>query len=313
MSSKPNIKLKSLRLNNLFKNQNPKCSPTKPKNFLCDNNNTISLSSFHQINSTPNDSSIQNNKNNNIITFKNKPRPQKLFKPKKNYSTNNSRKNLFLKKNTEKEKSIHFLIKNCLPPLDIYNSQSLRSRTKSLFKKKSGEKKNKCIQISQTLNYYGQNSLKVKTTKALEKMNRILMKKSINYLYSTKTDDDIINYNNNTNKNILSPKNKEIKSFELDEFSNTISNDFSGTEFTKSKFDKNKNWDKGRLIGLPNKKRNSLYEKEKQKMRDRYNMVIQKKFEELDKCEKKFDAVIDNTLKKLNDAEHALYNFQGLD
>ena len=51
----------------------------------------------------------------------------------------------------------------------------------------------------------------------------------------------------------------------------------------------------------------SLYEKEQKKQRDKYNEKLREKLSELEECEKKFDIEILNTLFKLNDEEHKLY------
>ena len=45
----------------------------------------------------------------------------------------------------------------------------------------------------------------------------------------------------------------------------------------------------------------SLFEKEKKKQRDKYKEKLRVKLFELEKCEKKFDVEIYNTLNKLNE------------
>lgn len=52
----------------------------------------------------------------------------------------------------------------------------------------------------------------------------------------------------------------------------------------------------------------SLYELEKKREKERYNEMLREKFLELETCEKKFDIVIKETLKKLNE-EKNLYNY----
>ena len=47
----------------------------------------------------------------------------------------------------------------------------------------------------------------------------------------------------------------------------------------------------------------SLFEKEKKKQRDKYKEKLRVKLFELEKCEKKFDVEIYNTLSKLNEEE----------
>ena len=54
------------------------------------------------------------------------------------------------------------------------------------------------------------------------------------------------------------------------------------------------------------KKELSLFEKEKIKTREKFNFLLKNKFKQLDTCEKKFDLVIDKTLKLLNDYKISL-------
>ena len=55
-----------------------------------------------------------------------------------------------------------------------------------------------------------------------------------------------------------------------------------------------------------NKIKKSLYEKERIKCREKFTFLLKNNFKELDKCEKKFDKVIDKTLKLLSDYKISL-------
>ena len=52
----------------------------------------------------------------------------------------------------------------------------------------------------------------------------------------------------------------------------------------------------------------SLYNKEKQRQKERYDEKLREKLLELEECEKKFDIEIYNTLSKLNEEEKRLYD-----
>ena len=52
----------------------------------------------------------------------------------------------------------------------------------------------------------------------------------------------------------------------------------------------------------------SLYNKEKQRQKERYDEKLREKLLELEECEKKFDIEIFNTLSKLNEEEKRLYD-----
>ncbi len=143
----------------------------------------------------------------------------------------------------------------------------------------------KCFSVPQTLNYYGKNNIKVKATKEALKMNRILMKNNINNLALPKRS--LINsqrYYNNYKLNSNRFINNNI-------IFNLKKNNFCLKELSKK-----------------TKKKMTLYELEKKREKERYNEMLREKFLELETCEKKFDIVIEETLKKLNE-EKNLYNY----
>ena len=143
----------------------------------------------------------------------------------------------------------------------------------------------KCFSVPQTLNYYGKNNIKVKATKEALKMNRILMKNNINNLALPKRSliNSQRNYNNyKLNLNRLINNNIIF---------NLKKNNFCLNELSKKA-----------------KKKMTLYELEKKREKERYNEMLREKFLELETCEKKFDIVIEETLKKLNE-EKNLYNY----
>ena len=57
------------------------------------------------------------------------------------------------------------------------------------------------------------------------------------------------------------------------------------------------------------KKKMTLYELEKKREKERYNEMLREKFLELETCEKKFNIVIEETLKKLNEEKNHYNNF----
>ena len=59
-------------------------------------------------------------------------------------------------------------------------------------------------------------------------------------------------------------------------------------------------------IEKKHKDKKSLFEKEKMKCREKYKILLKNNFKELDNCEKKFDIVIDKTLKLLSEYKMSL-------
>lgn len=121
------------------------------------------------------------------------------------------------------------------------------------------------------------NYLKEKSNKAYMRMNRMLLEETL--------------------KRLAIPK-----------FQKTKRRDKTNSE--KSKYLSNKDLlDDDFLNGRKRagkKKELSLFEKEKIRTREKFNFLLKNKFKQLDTCEKKFDTVIDKTLKLLNDYKISL-------
>ena len=120
------------------------------------------------------------------------------------------------------------------------------------------------------------------------KISNLILKNSINNLYMPKKIYKPIN----TSFNMKKPS-KSNKNF-----------------FNRKKlFNSNNYISLPKLKGSKSKKYSmSLYEKEQKKQRDKYNERLRDKLLELEECEKKFDIEIMNTLSKLNEEEHKLYD-----
>jgi hypothetical protein len=96
---------------------------------------------------------------------------------------------------------------------------------------------------------------------------------------------------------------------------NTSFNMKKPSKSNKNFFNRKKLFNNNNYISLPKLKGSkskkysmSLYEKEQKKQRDKYNERLRDKLLELEECEKKFDIEIMNTLSKLNEEEHKLYD-----
>ena len=140
----------------------------------------------------------------------------------------------------------------------------------------------KCIAIPKTLNYYGLNNIKISTTKEIIKMNNNLLRNSLVNL----TKSNKPSWTNNSSFKI-----KKINRGSEKKKSNNAFKKIFNSEDTRNK-----------------KKKLSLYERELVKKKLKYNQMMKSKFIELEKCEKKFDVVITDTLQKLDEAEKNLYN-----
>jgi hypothetical protein len=161
-----------------------------------------------------------------------------------------------------------------------YLSKNKKNKIKFL---KSFDNGMKCFSVPQTLNYYGKNNIKVKATNEALKMSRLLMRNNINNLALPKRP--LINSQRNYNNYKLNRLISNNIIFNLKK------NNFCLNELSKKA-----------------KKKMTLYELEKKREKERYNEMLREKFLELETCEKKFDIVIEETLKKLNE-EKNLYNY----
>ena len=148
------------------------------------------------------------------------------------------------------------------------------------------------------------NSLLTKSKLSGITQNIYSSKKSILKPNSIKMDNLLIK---NSINNSLMPKNsyKAINT----SFNIKKSNKSNKNIFNKKKLLYNNNYIfLPKLKGSKSKKFSmSLYEKEQKKQRDKYNEKLREKLSELEECEKKFDIEILNTLSKLNDEGHKLY------
>ena len=70
--------------------------------------------------------------------------------------------------------------------------------------------------------------------------------------------------------------------------------------------------DKNKKLNIEKKHKNKnyLFEKEKMKCREKYKLSLKNNFKELENCEKKFDIVIDKTLKLFTDYKFSLSNLK---
>ena len=113
-------------------------------------------------------------------------------------------------------------------------------------------------------------------------MNTLSLKDSINSIFSPHKSYETFKSLNERNKNIFNKKNYLNKNYYV------FLPKLKGTKEKKFSL--------------------SLFEKEKKKQRDKYKEKLRVKLFELEKCEKKFDVGIYNTLNKLNEEERKLNN-----
>lgn len=152
-----------------------------------------------------------------------------------------------------------------------------------LLNERNKKKNNYNINTINTINSINgyNNYLKIKSNKAYMKINRILMEQTL--------------------KRLSKPKFRRAKRGERiwKEKSRSFSNEIV---FEEDLYDEQKE-------KIKNKKKitkNSLYEKEKMRSRAKFKFLLKNNFRELDSCEKKFDIVIDKTMKLLSDYKNSL-------
>ena len=265
MKIRKNVKLKSFKLSKIFDD----IKEIKNKN------NPL----FQNIVTNTYNSNYYNSKNKNILS--------------KNFETNSTEIHDNYKINISYHKNRQYILNNNNKKNDLFYIN--KDNRLYLYKTFDNNARSKCFSVTQTLNYYGKDNIKVNAAKAVMKMNNILLKKNINNLSLPKKPS----FN-------ISIKNK-------DKITKPV-NDKKHINIKKLNFYlKNKNFKNFFFINL-NKNNNSnkkskhiLYEKEKKKERNKYNQMLLEKFMELEACEKKFDHVIEDTLQKLNKEELNLY------
>ena len=156
---------------------------------------------------------------------------------------------------------------------------------------KEYKKQSKNNNINYIKSIEGYNSyLKEKTNKAYLKMSRLLMEENL--------------------KRLSLPKYRKAKKgeFFIKEKSKYLNdNDISHVELFDEQ-DEHKAHNEKLKIEKKHKKKNSLFEKEQIKRREKYKLSLKNNFRELENCEKKFDIVIDKTLKLFTDYKFTLSN-----
>ena len=249
--------------------------------------NNIKLKSF-KLNKIINDEmEIKNNKkiplykslNSNLYNSQNK----NIFKinDEINSTENPESKKIKLKigKN-DFNKNNPYIINNNVKSLLLWNKKN-KINLKKAFNNTN------CFSVPQTLNYYGRFNIKSKATNVVNKMNKFLMKENINHLSFPKHPNNnfINNFSNNFNEKRIFNMKKMNFAFKNNKYQDFIDLDSNRKE----------------------RKKLSLFEKEKVRQRQRYQKILKEKFVELEACEKKFNIVIENTLLKLNEEEKNLY------
>ena len=149
------------------------------------------------------------------------------------------------------------------------------------LQKKKKLNRNYNINLTET-KYKNDTSSKKILTKLNIKMNTSSLKHSINSIFSPHKSYETFKSLNDSNKNIFNKKNYLNKNYYV------FLPKLKGTKEKKFSL--------------------SLFEKEKKKQRDKYKEKLRVKLFELEKCEKKFDVEIYNTLNKLNEEEGKLNN-----
>ena len=143
------------------------------------------------------------------------------------------------------------------------------------------KKKKKYFNITPINGIEGYNNyLKEKTNKAYMKLNRQLFEQTIKRLALPKYEK--------------SKRGKTIRKEKSNNSNNILEIDLNDEINEKLKIEKK------------HKDKKSLFEKEKMKCRENYKILLKNNFKELDNCEKKFDIVIDKTLKLLSEYKMSL-------
>ena len=170
--------------------------------------------------------------------------------------------------------------------------QKLENSKKKKFRRYSqlpyliseNKKKQKYFNITPINAIEGYNNyLKEKTNRAYMKLNRQLFEQTIKRL--------------SLPKYVKSKRGKTIrkeKSNNSNDNNNILDIDLNDVINAKLKIEKK------------HKDKKSLFEKEKMKCREKYKILLKNNFKELDNCEKKFDIVIDKTLKLLSEYKMSL-------
>ena len=178
------------------------------------------------------------------------------------------------------------------------SKKSLENSKKKLNKKntilpyitKENQKKSKKYLINSINSIEGYNNyLKEKTNKAYLKMSRLLMEENLKRLSLPK-------YKKTKEQFIIKEKSKYLNE-----------NDISQVELYDEQDEHNGHNEKLK-IEKKHKNKKSLFEKEQIKRIEKFKLSLKNNFRELENCEKKFDIVIDKTLKLFTDYKFTLSN-----
>ena len=163
--------------------------------------------------------------------------------------------------------------------LDIIKKKPNKSNLNLPFILNAKKKKNKYNSGNKNTSISGYNNyLKIKSNKVYMRMNRLLMEETL--------------------KRLSMPKFRRAKRGEriFKEKSKSFGNEilFEDDFYDEQKDKRKKN--------IKNSKTNkNLFEKEKIKLKTQFTYLLKKNFRKLDSCEKKFDFVIEKTMKILSD------------
>ena len=222
--------------------------------------------------------------NEENIQYKNIPKTERFYTPSKPKLSPYNSPPLSLRT----QNNFHLTIKNNNQKKNYETIKSKNIKSCSHFPniRKGFKKKLNNYNISLKDNIKGYNSyLKSKTNREYMKINRLLMEERLKRLSLPKFPK--------AKMKILMKKGKS-------KFSND--NNILEIEFD----------DDTKKLNIENKHKakNSLFEKEKMKCREKFLYSLKKNFRELDCCEKKFDIVIKKTLRLLSYYGNSLSNLK---
>ena len=288
-SERPNTKLKVLKVSTIYSTSQPK----KAKNFFNKKKRVKFSKSTYKfknlIHTAAND--FKHSPNINAQSTANNFTLSNDFKLNKREQIVNSKKKLNSKNNLMRNNN-YYTNREILPTIQTISKKNNRNPLYENLSFKTINKEKDALNLEGYSNYLKKNALFAMRKANKMRMEALLKRLSMPKHQRIKWEERKFNIH----KKKRNDKNNLEEMFEDNEYGEFYENNEKSSE--KKKNDNN------------NKNKKSLFEREKEKLKDKFHQLIKEKYKELSTCEKKYDIVISNTLHSFEESEKDYQNFK---
>lgn len=286
-TERPPIKLKVLKVGTIYSTSQPK----KAKNFISLKKHVKSSKTAYKFKNYISNPTVEYKQSPNINVLSTNSNHFTLsndFKLNKTEQTVNSKKKSNCKNNLTRNNNYN-ISREFLPTIHTLSKKNNRNFFHENLGLKTFSKEKDYLNLEGYSNY-----LKINAYREMRKANKIrlealLKRLSIPKYQKIKWEERKFNIHKKKQENKINFE--EI--FEDNEFGEYYENTEKSNEkknITKSK--------------------KTLFEKEKEKAKDKFHKLIKEKYKELNTCEKKYDIVISDTLHNFEESEKDYQNFK---